>query len=195
MPARDKKKLLEDYNLITSESDGVEYNLGPEYDWGDHPLHYLARFHCADELKTCLDRYQPINLDIRNNFEQTPLVAAAHALYLSEFPSSFVEGTFVKTFEVLFEYGCDPTAQDIKGWSAIHYLLFNYFAIFEGDELGQYSIGNVITDQAKDAKREVILLMAHNHASSLKAFLENDLMRDVLSQVSPDDAKFFRSFL
>lgn len=175
-----KKPTLEDFIEISLQDFEASQDA---LDWGDHPLHRLAKFNEAkglkEAVKTCKD------IDVLNNFKQTPLLAAAHSVFINEYPYHGGEG-YSETIKILAEANADTEAKDIRGWSALQYILYNFLGISIGRDESDFSIFTMAHD-APEYKKSALALLARKSPAQFKEIIKT---RPVSSAMAKHNSSF-----
>jgi len=180
--ATSKDDLVSQYYSISSQR--FE---NPALDWGDSPLHFLARYHVVEGLALALTAYGDIN--VRNNFGQTPLIAATHSVFIWEGPLA----GFAKTIEMLTDKS-DRTAKDILGWTALQYLLFNLVGIYGvSDESKDGYAGKVTVDRSLITKMKLIKSLAKGSEDNLREIIAMPIFQESLQLQHAQYSEFIKS--
>jgi hypothetical protein len=166
----------------------------PNVNWGDHPLHWLARY-CEfnqKQLESAIKLYGVV--DPLNNYKQTPLIAAAHSLWANSYPY-FGWQSCLDICRCLIEKGANLKLADIRGWTATQYTVFWFMGIYAFDEQKQtFDLWeNIKSEEANfhSLRREIIQLFHAHDRTLFNSVRSHPAISMAVNSYSIDDVEFF----
>ena len=168
----------------------------PDINWGDHPLHYLARYceFAQKDFEGAIKIYGVV--DPLNNYQQTPLIAAAHSLWENNYPY-FGWQSFLDVGRCLIEKGANLKLTDIRGWTATQYTIFWFMGIyrFDGEKQTFDLWGNTKSEDPnfQSLRREIIRLFHMYDKELFNSIRSHPAISRAASSYPIDDIEFFMS--